>query len=277
MKAEAIKQELIKVRRIHAEFTLVWEKLSERTKQDLPDVASCLDIPAELARMQEEIENLIEAHKKAVEAEKYPVTTTLENVKTEITIDIPKRSWYLPKVEDIQGEIRRDDLNAVVYLYNSRGTGKPAAVMFGGKRSKPDNRYYYRDETRRAEAIQQYFESLEGDARRKEERKQKRQVPNTLKVGDILDGSWGYDQTNVEFFQVVEVKGQYVMVRELCQKTDETRSSGDMSGHVLPVPDKFTENSKPIRKKVQYGNTLTFRCFNLSPWDGGSRYASSYH
>jgi hypothetical protein len=277
MKAEAIKQKLIKVRRIHAEFTLVWQNLSERTKQDLPDVAPCLDIPAELTRMQEEIEELIEAHQKAVEAEKYPVITTLENVNTEITIDIPKRSWYLPKKEEIQGEIRRDDLKAVVYLYSSRGIGKPAAAMFGGKRSKPDNQYYYRDETRRAEAIQQYFEGLEGDARRKEERKQKRQVPNTLKVGDILDGSWGYDQTNVEFFQVVEVKGQYVMVRELCQITDKNKSSGGMSDYRLPVPDAFTANSKPIRKKVQYGNTVTFRCFNLSPWGGDSRYSSSYH
>ena len=42
----------------------------------------------------------------------------------------------------------------------------------------------------------------------KEERKKKAQQPHSLKVGDILYCSWGYDQTNVDFFKVSEVIGK---------------------------------------------------------------------
>ena len=42
----------------------------------------------------------------------------------------------------------------------------------------------------------------------KEERKKKAQQPHSLKVGDILYCSWGYDQTNVDFFKVSEFIGK---------------------------------------------------------------------
>lgn len=38
-----------------------------------------------------------------------------------------------------------------------------------------------------------------------------------VKVGDVFSMSWGYDQTNVDFFQVVKVCGENsVRVREVC-------------------------------------------------------------
>lgn len=59
-----------------------------------------------------------------------------------------------------------------------------------------------------------------------------------VKVGDIFYSSWGYDQTNIDFFQVVELKGsQMVKVREIAQTTVRTETA--MSEYVKPVKDAF--------------------------------------
>ena len=42
----------------------------------------------------------------------------------------------------------------------------------------------------------------------KQKYKEERTKPHSLKVGDILYCSWGYDQTNVDFFKVSEVIGK---------------------------------------------------------------------
>ena len=36
-----------------------------------------------------------------------------------------------------------------------------------------------------------------------------------VKVGDIFSSSWGYDQTNVDFFKVLEVKGITIKVQQI--------------------------------------------------------------
>ena len=42
----------------------------------------------------------------------------------------------------------------------------------------------------------------------KQKYKEERIKPHSLKVGDILYCSWGYDQTNVDYFKVSEVIGK---------------------------------------------------------------------
>jgi hypothetical protein len=71
-----------------------------------------------------------------------------------------------------------------------------------------------------------------------------------IKVGDILVYSWGYEQTNIDYFQVVEKSpsGATVKVREIASKTVE--STGPMSARVAPVPGAFLEKSEVMTKKV---------------------------
>ena len=60
-----------------------------------------------------------------------------------------------------------------------------------------------------------------------------------LKVGDVLSGSWGYDQTNVEFWEVTKLVGKrMVEIRELCCESIET---GFMSGNAVPLPGQYTK------------------------------------
>jgi hypothetical protein len=75
-----------------------------------------------------------------------------------------------------------------------------------------------------------------------------------VKVGDIFVMSWGYDQTNVDYFQVVELKGsQMVKIREIASKF--VRAASPMSGYVKPVKDAFlTYSLFTSDKKGEYNN-----------------------
>lgn len=57
-----------------------------------------------------------------------------------------------------------------------------------------------------------------------------------LKVGDILDSSWGYDQTNATFYRVIKRTPHYVTLVKL-QHERVTDTLGDVLG-VVPLADK---------------------------------------
>ncbi len=66
-----------------------------------------------------------------------------------------------------------------------------------------------------------------------------------VKVGDIFCFSWGYEQTNIDYFQVVGLKGtKQVVIREIAYTTTET--TGFDSYKVTACKDVFLENSQFI-------------------------------
>ena len=69
---------------------------------------------------------------------------------------------------------------------------------------------------------------------------------NPYKVGDILHHSWGYDQTNCDFYQVVEVKKASVILKKIGAKT-VPGSEGFMSESLMPAKDAFiTEGTQAL-------------------------------
>jgi len=59
-----------------------------------------------------------------------------------------------------------------------------------------------------------------------------------VNIGDIFYISWGYDQTNVNFFQVIELVGNVsVRIKEISD--EHVQSNCNMSGYVKAVKDKF--------------------------------------
>lgn len=71
-----------------------------------------------------------------------------------------------------------------------------------------------------------------------------------VKVGDIFEASWGYEQTNVNFFQVVALVGESsVRVREVCLKPIDCDPTCSMAanytyelpqGEILPAKERST-------------------------------------
>lgn len=70
-----------------------------------------------------------------------------------------------------------------------------------------------------------------------------------VKIGDIFHYSWGYEQTNANYFQVVALKGQKsVVVREIAYKRIET--TGFDSYKVAPCKNEFLEKSNFIKDNI---------------------------
>jgi hypothetical protein len=76
-------------------------------------------------------------------------------------------------------------------------------------------------------------------------------------VGEIYCISWGYDQTNVDFYQVVGVTAKFVKVRELKINTDPTKFPAGTPAHITrgyctPLRDDFAgEIITALYKKEQ--------------------------
>jgi hypothetical protein len=100
-------------------------------------------------------------------------------------------------------------------------------------------------------------------------------VKHSVKVDDIFYSSWGYDQSNIDWYQVVKVTPASVYVRKV-------RSAlSDDGRNVVPVINGFTSDRKPELHRVQsYTDRdgsehvwLHWTSFaSLSPWDGTPRY-----
>ena len=108
----------------------------------------------------------------------------------------------------------------------------------------------------------------------KQEKKQKHKeglnnIKNIIKVGDILYNSWGYDQTNVDFYQIVKVLDASVIIRQISSE-QVPNSGGFMSSYVRPIPNSFV--GEEIRKNVNfYGNKyyLSSKFGQISKYESG--------
>ncbi len=96
------------------------------------------------------------------------------------------------------------------------------------------------------------------------------------KVDDILHHSWGYEQTNCDFYQVVEVKNKSVVLKKIKSKT-VPGSEGFMSDSRLPEKGAFiTDGSHALAKyseKITPENpTIEKRVASYVKEDGSLRY-----
>lgn len=109
-----------------------------------------------------------------------------------------------------------------------------------------------------------------------------------IKIGDIFSFTWGYEQTNRNYFQVVGLKGsKQIIIREINYKITET--TGYESYNVLPELNSFKNNSqfiddneKGATKTVKvtpdgkpYINMESFGWCSL--WEGKEEYITCYY
>ncbi len=92
-----------------------------------------------------------------------------------------------------------------------------------------------------------------------------------IAVGDILYSNWGYDQTNIDFYQVLKRTAKQVTLRRLENRV--VRGKGKPTEYVTPVANSFT--GKPLRRKLnEYRGEVIIRIHNYSyahPWDGQAK------
>ena len=130
-------------------------------------------------------------------------------------------------------------------VYQKEFGGKLHAMAFKGKAGKPTWWHMFRNQGEIQKKIEETVSGLEAWEAKKLERRAKQHAPHTLKVGEILRSSWGWEQTNVQYYQVVGVTRNSVALCEVAQNTIET---GFMSGECTPVPNSFI--GKVFNRKV---------------------------
>jgi hypothetical protein len=128
----------------------------------------------------------------------------------------------------------------VFYLTEKTAAGERCTVKaFAGKRSKPDIYCRYRSAERAEVAVAEWIASLKGRVAEKAATKKAVAAwSHGLKAGDVFYCSWGYDQTNINYYEIVAVKGKAVEVLELQQQSEDT---GYMTGKCVPIPGKYCE------------------------------------
>lgn len=104
-----------------------------------------------------------------------------------------------------------------------------------------------------------------------------------IKPGDILEDSWGYEQTNVEFYLVTKIiSACKIEIVELGHT--ETESESSMSGYV--VPDRSRRIGDPVQKTVAQNSYEKLNggwhvkinnSISLTAWDGHPCFRSSWY
>lgn len=178
------------------------------------------------------------------------------------------RDFYVPRESAGQKNITtetHDAVDVVIYRYDT-ARGVPAAMAFHGKAAKPDWHYSYSSEAARERKIADYLQAREYHAKQKAEYKAKRAAPHTLKIGDILSCSWGYDQTNVDYYQVTRVPGPHsVEIRKIAANSGP--ETGFMTAYCTAAKDQFV--GEPMIKRASADNCVRIASYACaSPWDG---------
>lgn len=193
---------------------------------------------------------------------RHPATMTTEQIE----------SYRASFVGSSSGEVRRQDLDGGVVFLSERH-GQFYATGFVGKAIKPAFHYYFRSEPARDEYVSKFARSLQARAQDRAQRAEARKNDtHGLMVGSILFSSWGYEQSNVDWYQVIAViSDKTVVIQKIAASIEDT---GSMCGNSRPVPGRFV--GEPMRKRAT-SNGIALTSFSTAfAWDGQPKYCSWY-
>ena len=94
---------------------------------------------------------------------------------------------------------------------------------------------------------------------------QKQPAKKILGVGDILVADGDYDKTNLDFYEITEIKSsEMVVIRKISSKT---RVQGLNHGFSIPIKGCYI--SEPLIKQVSLSGTVPINTFKVALlWDG---------
>lgn len=127
--------------------------------------------------------------------------------------------------------------DAEVFIYQFGG--KPCAIAYHGKATKPDFYLRFASEAHRERKIREHFEWRRAHARRQAEQRAARSAGgHGCEVGTVFSASWGWEQTNVDFYIVTALVGKNtVELRKLGALDVTDRNAPWMTGKSVPNID----------------------------------------
>lgn len=95
-----------------------------------------------------------------------------------------------------------------------------------------------------------------------------------IKVGDIFSMSWGYDQTNVDFFRVKAKRGKtQLIVQEVHLKLTDSEYYCDMGGEFKYDP----KNWQLVERSIFIDDNEKGKIVNVKNWNNGEHYFVVYN
>lgn len=193
---------------------------------------------------------------------------------------IDGRKRFYPK--DANVSVMEVDGLYQVFVWNNGD--KYYTVGFVGKSGKPSfNHYGTKDQI--FGHIDKWVDNKVLIANKKVEQKEsdkleRKKAADRVKVGDVFLNSWGYEQTNTNFYQVVEVKGLYVKVLPISYEI--VKDEGGYNYRVKPIKDSFKPGSEPIRRLITAYNEKDvyikseYGSCSLVSWDNDYHMSNGY-
>lgn len=174
------------------------------------------------------------------------------------------------------------DLTFGVNIQKNQPTAKAVKIVSKATRHFKSEFYYrYKNEEQMIESVSQFLKvrmtNMESRAKEIQNKRQaKKELVNSFKVGQILYDSWGYDQTNIDFYQVVGLGAKSVKIRKIAQKY--VRSGGFMCEYVTPDVNNFIsdEMTKIIQCYSDGRQYIKERYGCIFNYEGGEIYQSHY-
>ena len=155
---------------------------------------------------------------------------------------------YIPEGYELSWDDQ--DLGIQVYYKN---TPCISAICFVGRAVNPTWHYRFKDGQQRINEVTRTFKNVAERAEYKAARKAKAAEASAnhgVKVGDVFRSSWGYDQTNVDYYQVVAVGNK---TATFCKIAQLSESDGFLQGNCVPATNQFI--GKPFKKLIQKSST----------------------
>ena len=161
-----------------------------------------------------------------------------------------------------------DGLTAVILYTNKQG--QPCACGFRRSSLKAAFAYRYCNAQEREKYVSDWLTAENTRIAEKAAIK----GSHSLKVGDVLYTSWGYEQTNVDFYEVTAVRGAVVDLVEIAQ--DRTPCEHGMQGKCRPRKGEHIGYAL-IGKRPNARNQVRITSFATAcVWDGREKAWSSY-
>lgn len=161
-----------------------------------------------------------------------------------------------------------------------RAERKPSALLFRTNSQKPVFFFNYKTVERMEEHIAEQIANIHARIQQKAadkiaKAKTLAEFVNPFAVGDVVTGSWGYDQTRVEAYQVSRIVGRRsVEIRPIATVLTDGAGSA-MAGYETPQKDQFTG---PAERKIvaTCGRIRLHDHCSLGKWEGRPLYSSWY-
>ena len=145
-----------------------------------------------------------------------------------------------------------------------------------GKRKKPS--FFYRMNTEKSmlETRDSFIDMYQRIADRSAKQRQlEKDFKHDLVVGDILYTSWGWEQTNIDFYKVLGLHGKksisIVAIGENCNYDPY-----GMTGTKMPHPDTVSASSKVLRGIYGFYGIKIESYSKAKKWDGEPKHYSCY-